>query len=151
MMLRATAGVLGVLFLVGCIPTWMDPGYMSRAGRTQRVREAADSFGHDFRWGRFEKAAERVHPDRREAFRALATELDGRVRFTGFEIESVELGLVRGEATVSASFTLYRLPSIEETTLRERQQWRFDTVRRRWLLEPNLALYRGDAAASSEP
>jgi hypothetical protein len=147
MMLRAIAGVLGVLFIVGCIPAWMDPGYMSRAGRIHRVRDAAESFGHDFRWGRFEEAAERVRPEQRDAFRALTGELEGRLRITGFEIESIDLGLARGEATVTAAFTLYRLPSVEETMLRERQRWRFDKLRRRWFIEPDLALYRGGAAA----
>jgi hypothetical protein len=150
-MVRVTAAMLGVLFLVGCIPVWMDPGYMSRAGRTGRVRSAAESFGHDFRWGRFEQAAQRVQPDQRDAFHTLASELDGSVRFTGFEIESIDLGIARGEATVTAAFTLYRLPSVEETTLREHQLWRFDKIRRRWFIEPNLALYRGDGVADEGP
>ena len=150
-MLRANATIIGVLVLVGCIPAWMDPGYMSRAGRTSRVRDAAESFGYDLRWGRFEEAAKRVKPDQRDAFLSLASELEGNVRFTGFEIESVDVGIARAEASVSVAFTLYRLPSIEETTLREQQHWRFDKIRRRWYIEPNLALYRGDAVADEGP
>jgi hypothetical protein len=129
----------------------MDPGYMTRAGRASAVRDAAEAFGHDFRWGRFEQATARVHPEQRDAFRKLAAELQGRVRVTGFEIDAIDLGRARGEAFVAATFTLYRLPSIEETTLHDLQIWRFDQVRRAWFVEPNLALYRRDGAASGTP
>jgi hypothetical protein len=141
-MARVMLLAVGMLVLSGCLPFFMDPSYMSAGGRTGEVRKAADHFGADLRWSRFEQASARVDPEAREAFRSVATQLLGNVRFTGFEIESVELGETRGEATVSVAFTLYVLPLIEEFTIRERQKWYFERSTGQWMLEPDLELYR---------
>ena len=136
---------IATLGFCGCtIPVFMDPSYVTEGGRRGAIREAADTFGHDLRWGRIDQATARITSDRRDEFRVIARSLVDRVRLTEFEVESVDLGTMEDEATVHVRYTLYRIPAIQETRVREAQTWRFDRIRRGWFLDPDLELYAAD-------
>ena len=109
--------------------------------RRLKVEEAAEAYGEGLRWGRFEEAARWVHPERRLAFLAATTGTAPPVRYTAFQVESIELGPGRGQAEVLVSFAFYRLPGLQEQQGMERQSWRYERSARRWFIEPDLSLY----------
>ncbi|MFQ5696766.1 MAG: hypothetical protein ACE5IL_00580 [Myxococcota bacterium] len=144
---RTTAVALTTILLSGCV-YWMDPGWISERGRLDAVRAAADGFGHDLRWGRVAEAAGAVEPEVRAAFVEVATDLYRELRFSDFEVQSIQMGPDKEEASVDASFELYPIASIQETSFRVHQQWRYDRELRRWLLTPNLGIYRAQLASA---
>ena len=122
----------------------LDPKFLIPSERKLKVSEAAEAYGTSLRWGYLEEAAVWVHPDWREAFLARLSNPRAPLRFTQFDVGSVELGPERDRAQVRASFALYRPPSLKESKIIERQLWRYEPGARRWYIEPDLALYRGD-------
>lgn len=144
---RTIALALATITMSGCV-YWLDPGWASERGRRSAVSAAAEAFGHDLRWGRVAEAALALEPGARDDFVRVATALQRELRFSDFELQSVELGPDKGEASVDVSFGLYRIASISEKGFRERQHWRYDRELRRWLLTPNLGIYRAQLASA---
>ncbi len=96
-------------------------------------------------------AAGWVAPAMRQQFLQLIQEGKVQIRFTGYEIEGIELRDERERVDALVSFQLYRLPSLQEATIRERQIWRYDRGAKHWYIEPDLALYRGDVGSEVGP
>ncbi|MEE9280470.1 MAG: hypothetical protein V3V67_09875 [Myxococcota bacterium] len=140
---RLAAIVLATLVLGGCALGRGHPDYLIPAKRAAIVRETAESYGDNLRWGRLQAAVGMVEPDRRAEFLAALRDANSPLRFTSFEIVAVELGTSRDEVEVLVSFRLYRLPDLTERTVRELQVWRFDPARGRWYVRPDLSLFFG--------
>ncbi len=113
------------------------------AKRVAVVRETAERYGANLRWGRLEAAVGMVDRERRAAFLKTFRDANPPLRFTSFEIVTVELGSSRDEVEVLASFRLYRLPNLSERSVDELQVWRFDPERGRWYIRPDLSLFLG--------
>lgn len=137
------AWVLAAVALVGACAL-RDPGQVLPIQRKAAVKRASESFSDALRWNRLDEAAALVHADQRAQFRSELAELGDDLRFTSYEIEGVTLGPGLDRALARVRFELYRLPSVEEETLRDEQRWRYDLVQGSWYLEPDLALYRGE-------
>ncbi len=135
--------VLAILVLGGCTLGRSNPDYLIPSKRAAIVRETAESYGDNLRWGRLQAAVGMVEPDRRAEFLVTLRDANPPLRFTSFEIVTVELGTSRDEVEVLASFRLYRLPNLSERTVRELQVWRFDPDRGRWYVRPDLSLFFG--------
>ncbi len=125
----------------------LDPKYLIPSERRLKVSEAAEAYGTSLRWGQVEDAAGWVDPKWRQAFLSRVNSPQAPLRFTLFEVNSIELGPERDRAQVWASFALYRPPSLKEWRITERQLWRYDPEARRWYIEPDIALYRGDVGS----
>ncbi len=124
-----------------------DPKFLIPSERKLKVTEAAEAYGTSLRWGNVEEAAIWVHPDWRQAFLVRLTNPRIPLRFTQFELGGIELGPEREQARVRASFALYRPPSLKELNIIEQQVWRYEPAARRWYIEPDIALYRGEVGS----
>ncbi len=132
---------LAALSLGGCSLGRYNPDILIPVKRVAMVREAAENYGANLRWGRLDAAVGMVEPDARTLFLVSFRDADPPVRFTSFEIIAIQPGESRVEVEVLASFRLYRLPDITERIVRERQIWRFQ--RGGWYIRPDLALFLG--------
>ena len=146
---RLVAGLLVVAGLsTGCqqLMLW-DPDYLLPFKRSAAVREAAETYGQNLRWGRFEVAAGMVAPESRDDFLATFLDAEPPYQFTSFEIVAVDLGEERGRVNVHVVFRLYRPPSMIELSVAEHQAWRYEpSVPPRWVIEPELRAFRQNAA-----
>ncbi len=135
--------VLAIASLAGCSLGRSNPEFLIPAKRVAVVRETAESYGDNLRWGRLEAAVGMVEPERRMTFLKTFRDANPPLRFTSFEIVTVELGSTRDEMVVLASFRLYRVPNLSERSVHELQVWRFDPARGRWYVRPDLSLFFG--------
>jgi hypothetical protein len=120
--------------------------------RESALREAVEDYAKNLRWNRVAEAAAFVHPDHRVSFVRFVRETEGTIRFTAFEVESVDHFPESGSGSAIVTFHLYRPPVIEEQVLTESQDWTWSPERKRWyLLEPDTAAYRGEVAARLRP
>jgi len=129
----------------------LDPKYLIPSERKLKVTEAAEAYSTSLRWGYFDEAVNWVHPSWRRSFLAQVNNPRAPLRFTLFEVNNIELGPEMDRAEVWVSFALYRPPSLREWTITERQVWRYDPTVRRWYIEPDIGLYRGDVGSSHPP
>jgi hypothetical protein len=141
--------LLMVLAGVACSLGQVDPRFLIPSERKGKVREAAEAYAGDLRWGRIEQAARLVHPRARPAFLRTLSGPSHALRFTHFEVESVELAPERDQANARVSFGLYRPPSLEEQRIVEQQVWHYEPDARAWYLEPDLPLYLGEVGAAA--
>lgn len=142
------AGISALLVLAAC-GGLVGPGKLVDTGDPAGVREAAESYSDLVRWGRIDDAAAFVHRDRRAEFRSTLGGLQDALRMTAVAVEGVKLGPGVGKAVVTVRFHVYRLPSVAETTLLDRQEWRWEPTIGRWQVMPDLALYRGEPRPES--
>ena len=133
--------ILASVTLAGCSLGRGNPEFLIPAKRVAVVRDTAERYGDNLRWGRLDAALGMVEPDRRAMFLATSRDANPPLRFTNFEIVAVELGTSREEVEVLASFRLYRLPNLSERSVHELQVWRFDPARGRWYIRPDLSLF----------
>ncbi len=132
----------------GCAELRMwDPDYLLPGKRKAMVREVAEAYGANLRWGRYEVAAGLVAPESRGEFLGTFMDAEPPYQFTSFEIVGVELGPERDRVVVLAVFHLYRPPSLVELSVTERQSWRYEPIEsERWVIEPDLRPFRATAA-----
>ena len=133
--------ILASVTLAGCSLGRGNPEFLILAKRVAVVRDTAERYGDNLRWGRLDAALGMVEPDRRAMFLATFRDANPPLRFTNSEIVAVELGTSREEVEVLASFRLYRLPNLSERSVHELQVWRFDPARGRWYIRPDLSLF----------
>ncbi len=131
------------LLLSGCsVIGYMSPKFWYPPNRRDSIDLLTESFAANLRWGRYDVAAAHIAPDQRIAFLKLVRDPQAPVRFTDYEVLSVELGPGMSEARALVHFKLHRLPSMTETAFVDEQVWRYYPKRMRWFLEPELAAYR---------
>jgi hypothetical protein len=140
---RLAVLLVSMLSLASCSLGRHNPDFLIPAKRMAIVREAAESYGDNLRWGRIAVAVGMVAPESRISFLETFGDADPPLRFTSFEILTIEAGRSRDEVEVLASFRLYRPPNLTERTIREWQIWRFDPDRASWYLSPDLSLFAG--------
>jgi hypothetical protein len=149
-LIRATTTALLVLFTSGCLG-FLEPDFILPGKRMKVVRERAEWYGNNLRFGRIDYAATMVRQENREAF--LEMFAGTRVKFTSFDVMNVVPGETRMTAEVWATYEFYLPPSLRQHTVNEKQTWHFDAVRRSWSVEPDLAVFPllSDGAAVSSP
>lgn len=142
---RTFACTLLAAALSGCIG-YLEPDYLLPRKRVEKVREIAELYGQYVRFGRIPEAASFVRREDRKAFLELFLRMQGKLEFASAEIVTVER---TGAHTVEVwtAYELFTLPSVRVQTVSERQVWHFDAMRRSWLVEPDLAVFPGSAAA----
>lgn len=144
------AMVLGLIGAAsGCSLGKADPDYLMPAKRIAEVREAAETFGYNLRWGRIDAAALVVHPAQRRVFLNRVQAVDPPLQFTSFEILDIRQGEERSAVTVLASFSMYQPPSLVERTANVEQLWRYDAHAGRWWIEPDLDPILGPGPGAS--
>lgn len=150
------AGLL--LATAGC--GWIEPDFLMREKRVENVRETADWYAANLRWGRIQQAAAMVQPDHRRDFIAIFVQPTPRVEFTGWEVITVEQQDLRSEAEVWVTYEYFTPPAVRPRSITERQQWRYDPVGRAWRVQPDLTVFpmfdpakleRDDVEIAQEP
>ncbi len=98
-----------------------DPKFLIPSERKLKVTEAAEAYATSLRWGQVEEAAVWVHTDWREAFLARLSNPRAPLRFTQFELSTVELEPDRDRERERAINDLYRQPSNKDSNIIELQ------------------------------
>jgi len=141
MKLRRFSFALGFLVLAACVTTPLP-------GKTPALDPAAEAFNNDVRWGRWHEAAERVEDGDRSAFLRLLDDSASPFRFTSVDEISREQTATDGtEFDVLVALEYYRLPSVKERKVRQRQHWRYDVTTKNWVVTPDLGVLRQDVSA----
>jgi hypothetical protein len=125
----------------GCLVPILASELPTRANRTEDVREAADDYIHNLRWGRLEAAALMVSEEHRAAFVQRFAGYSRPLKFTSAEVERVDLARSRLSADVWVSFEFYQPPSLQERRIFEHQVWRYHATTRSWQVEPDLGAF----------
>ncbi len=135
--------VLLALLFSGCsVLGYASPKFWYPPNKRDSMDLLTESFAANLRWGRYDVAAAHIVPGKRIEFLKLVRDPRAPVRFTDYEVLSVELGPGMGEARALVHFKLHRLPSMTETAFADEQVWRYHASQFRWFLEPELAAYR---------
>jgi hypothetical protein len=109
---------------------------------------SANSFNNDVRWGRWHEAAAHVEDSDRGAFLRLLDDSASPFRFTAVDEISREQTSSDGtEFDVLVALEYYRLPSVQERKVRQRQHWRYDVATKNWVVTPDLSVLRQDVGA----
>jgi hypothetical protein len=108
--------------------------------KQESVKQRAESFGDDLRWGRFDRAAGFVLPEQRAAYWELVGEIEQRVRFTSFELREV-VEQRDSEAQAIVTYGIVRPPSVQEQMLVARQRWSYHLRSGAWYVSPERAAF----------
>jgi hypothetical protein len=133
--LRVACSVLALGALAGC-------AYFDSSKVLPSVDDAALDYNNHVRWGRYEEASASLSPLRRREFLELFQDEARPWRFT-----SVELGkrTPQNEAGTEVEYLVdieyYRLPSVKERKVQQRQIWHWVASERRWECEPDLHVF----------
>jgi hypothetical protein len=121
-------------------------------GVTPPVDEDLNAFNQDLRWGRIQQAAQQMPEEKREAFVALFDAEEPPFRFTSIEVLSATpKGIDGREVDVLVAWEYYTPPGLTERKLRQKQQWRFVPIERRWEVVPDLSGFEAAAASAKAP
>ena len=134
MMLRRLSLAAVLTLLAGCATSPLPQ-------ETPTIDDATRAFNNDVRWGRWQEAAKHVEADDRGAFLRLLDDSSSPFRFTSVDEVSREPTSKDGsEIDVLVSLEYYRLPSVRERKVRQRQHWRLDVVANQWVVTPDLSV-----------
>jgi len=135
MLRRVVASVAAFALLAGCV--WTSP----LPQETPPLEDAERAFNNDLRWGRWQEAARHVDPDDRSAFLRLLDDPSSPFHFTAVdELSREEMAKDGTEIEVLMVLEYYRLPSVKERTVRQRQHWRFDVASKEWIVTPDMSV-----------
>jgi hypothetical protein len=132
--------------LSGCLG-YIEPDYLVPSKRIEKVRDVADSYGQNLRFGRIVEAAAFVRPEDRRAFLEAFQRIAARLEFTNAEILSVD-SVDATTVEVLASYEVFAMPSLQIRSFTERQLWYYDAMKRTWLVQPDLAAFTGPGGSA---
>lgn len=116
---------------LGC--AWLDP--LHRRADFDQIQK---SFTQDLRWGRIDKASERVAPELRAEFKSLAPGF-AKLRITDYEIIDSKLDPDLAHATVDVRYSGYRVDELVERSVTIHEDWRKDATTGDWEVKLDLA------------
>lgn len=128
MALAALATLCGSL---GC--AWLDP--LHRRSDFDQIQK---SFTQDLRWGRMDKASERVAPELRAEFKSLAPGFQ-KLRITDYDIIDSKLDPDLKHATVDVRYSGYRVDELVERSVTIHEDWTQDPETGKWEVKCDLA------------
>ncbi len=144
-----TAGLLTVLFVLviaqgGCL--WTN-GRFDPLRKGDALEEAQKRFTRFLRWNLLDKASELVEPELRAEFLDEAQEFR-KLRFTDYEILTMDVGDDLETATIEVVFHAYAMSTMIERSIRIREEWYRDEESGRWWVRPQIQ--DGSGGAQSE-
>ncbi|HTF35840.1 MAG TPA: hypothetical protein VK714_19315 [Myxococcota bacterium] len=99
------------------------------------------------RWGAFEQARQFVAKDAIERWDASRPLLSD-VRFTEYTTQSNEFDIEKMTATVRVTYNGYKVNSLVERTVEEKQEWSRDPVTGQWQVRPDLTVLSAGMAGT---
>lgn len=122
-------------------------GHFDPLATGQAFDDSQKRFNRLVRWGQWEKAAEMVATDDREAFLAVGRTLTD-VRFTDWDVTALEMGEKFETAQVEVRIEGYRQSDMTQHEVRMLQEWSHaDGVSSPWVVRPHLDEIAGAFAA----
>lgn len=134
------------LALAGCATSSED-----RPPRPPDVDETAKAYNNDVRWGRYYEASAQLAPEQRGSFLKLLDDQARPYRFTSVDLLQATPSDDGAQVEMLVSLEYYRLPSVQEQKVRQRQLWKFDRTANRWFVDPDLAVLGGPAPVGGGP
>jgi len=111
--------------------------------RAPDVGDTAKAYNNDVRWGRYYEASAQLPPELRTAFLKLLDDQSRPYRFTSVDLLQSTASQDGSRVEMLVSLEFYRLPSVQERKVQQRQLWRWDGTEQRWFVEPDLAVLGG--------
>ena len=115
----------------------------SKPPRAPEVDETAKAYNDDVRWGRYYEASAQLPPDQRTGFLKLLGDSTHPYRFTSVDLLKATPNEDGAEVELLVSLEYYRLPSMSEQKVQQRQLWRYDRAEKRWFVDPDLSVLAG--------
>lgn len=113
--------------------------------RAPEVNDTAKAYNDDVRWGRYYEASAQLPPDQRTEFLKLLDDSTHPYRFTSVDLLKATPSEDGAEVEMLVSLEYYRLPSMSEQKVQQRQLWRYDHAEQRWFVDPDLSVLSGPA------
>ena len=113
--------------------------------RAPEVSETAQAYNDDVRWGRYYEASAQLPADKRPEFLKLLDDSARPYRFTSVEMMKSTPNEDGSKVEMLVSLEYYRLPSMSEQKVQQRQHWRYDHAEKRWFVDPDLSVLAGAA------
>lgn len=104
-------------------------------------------YTQSIRWGAFDQARRFVAKDAIERWDASRPLLSD-VRFTEYATQANEFDLEKMTATVRVTYNGYKVNSLIERTVQEKQEWFRDPVTGQWLVRPDLTVLSAGMAGT---
>ena len=108
--------------------------------RAPDVSDTAKTYNDDVRWGRYYEASAQLPPELRAEFLKLLDDQSRPYRFTSVDLLQATPNQDGSRVEMLVSLEFYRLPSVQERKVQQRQLWRWDGGERRWFVEPDMAV-----------
>lgn len=138
MTLRRSLLVLPFVFALSSCATSDDP-----PPRAPDVDETAQAYNNDVRWGRYYEASAQLSPEQRAEFLKLLDDSTHPYRFTSVDMLQATPSEDGAQVEMLVSLEYYRLPSVSEQKVQQRQLWRYDRTENRWYVAPDLSVLGG--------
>ena len=123
--------------------------------RPPDVDDTAKAYNDDVRWGRYYEASAQLPAEQRDAFMKLLDDKMRPYRFTSVDLLQATPSDDGAKVEMLVSLEFYRLPSVQEQKVQQRQVWTYDREARRWFVAPDLAVLgtapRGGALVPAAP
>ena len=107
--------------------------------RPPDVDDTAKTYNDDVRWGRYYEASAQLPPEQRAAFMNLLDDQSRPYRFTSVDLLQATPSEDGAQVEMLVSLEFYRLPSVKEQKVQQRQLWTYDRAARRWFVDPDLS------------
>ncbi len=150
---RATKGAWGVGQLPGvvCLALTLASCATVRSWDLLDRRGAFETSQREYtqsiRWGAFENARPFVAKDALERWDATLPQLSN-VRFSEYAMQSSEFNIDKMTATVHVTYNGYKVNSLVERTVEEKQEWFRDPVSGLWQVRPDLTVLSAGMAGT---
>ena len=142
MTLRQALLALPFVFALSSCAMFDDDGKPPRA---PEVDETAKAYNNDVRWGRYYEASAQLPAEQRPQFLKLLDDSTHPYRFTSVDLLKATPNEDGAQVEMLVSLEYYRLPSMSEQKVQQRQLWRYDRAEKRWYVDPDLSVLAGSA------
>jgi len=132
------------LVLAGC--AYINPD--DPPPRAPEVGDTAKAYNDDVRWGRYYEASAQLPPEQRAPFLQLLDDKTRPYRFTSVDLLQTTPSADGSDVEMLVSLEFYRLPSVSEQKVQQRQHWRWDGAQQRWFVEPDLSVLASPSVGS---
>jgi len=119
--------------------------------RAPEVGDTATAYNDDVRWGRYYEASAQLPADKRPAFLKLLDDSARPYRFTSVDLMKSTPNEDGSKVEMLVSLEYYRLPSMSEQKVQQRQLWRYDHAEQRWFVDPDLSVFAGPPPLGGSP
>jgi len=101
--------------------------------------ESQLDYTQSIRWGEFDRARHFVAKDALERWDA-SRPLLANVRFTEYALRSKDFNIEKMTGTVQVTYNGYKVNTLVERTVEEKQEWFRDPVTHQWQVRPDLTV-----------